>query len=256
MKIHSKQFGEGIVQIETGSVLPRGTPFDDGRIFFLQEIVDKNPKGFYVYDATKARWTLINEHRSLELTHVCTTDGITYSLTAETGATGNTYATVVLSPDNTHARITVKGSGSGEAEGFIFRNADIGHDVIRADNESFEWMGNKVWHDKNLHPIKFQPRERAIDVRVNHLAQGQETLFVNTTAGEIIVKLPHLITVGDRVTIIDDAGTFGDINCIVNGRGQNINGMGDDYILNKSNTAYTFVYQNANRGWRVLKQLS
>ncbi len=256
MKIHSKQFGEGVVQIETDNTLPRGTPFDDGRIFFLQEDQGKNLKGLYVYDATKARWTLINETRSLQLTHVSTTDGIVYSLTAETGASGSTYGNIILSPDNTHARLTVKGSGMGEATGFIFRNLDVGHDVICADVEKFEWMGNQVWHEKNLNPVKFQPRERGVDVRMNHLAQGQETLFVNSKAGEIIVKLPHLITVGDRVTIIDDEGTFSDTPCVVNGRGQHINGLGEDYLLDKSNTAYTFVYQNANRGWRVLKQQS
>ena len=256
MKIHSKQFGDGIVQIETGTILPRGTPFHNGRLFFLHEAYDKNLKGFYVYEKSKANWTLINDVRNLQVTNMCATGDITYSLTANTGLTGQTYANIILSNENTHARVTVKGSGTGEAKGFEFFNADEGKNVIVADSDKLEYMGGQVWHEKNLNPIKFQPRERAMDIRKAHLARGQETLFVNTKNGEIIIKLPHIITVGDRVTFIDDEGTFGDNPCIINGRGQKINSMEMDYELNESNTAYTFIYQNAQRGWRVLKQLS
>lgn len=254
MKIHSQQFGEGIVLIETGTELPRGTPFSDGRIFFLQGTYDKFKQGFYVYDASRAAWTIVNDTNSLHLSNTSTSDEIVYSLTNGSGSTGQTYGTVVLSPDNTHARITVKGSGDGEAAGFEFRNADVGYNIIKADAEKFEWMDSKVWHEKNLNPVKFQPRERGIDIRVNHMARSQETLFVNTKDGVITIKLPHIITVGDRVTIMDDDGTFDINHCVVNGRGQNINGKQTDYILDDPNTAYTFVYQNAKRGWRVLKQ--
>lgn len=253
MKIHSKQFGDGVVQIETGTKLPRGTPFTDGRIFFLNQEYETNPKGFYVYDATKAKWTLINDPRNLQITNMSTTEGIVYSLTAGQDVLGCTYATVTLSESTTHARAVVKGSGNGEALGFTWRNGDIGKDVLVADTEKLEYMEGVVWHEKNLNPNKFQPRQRAIDIRQNHMARSQEVLFVNTKAGEVLVKLPHIITVGDEVKIIDDMGTFGEHPCIVNGRGQNINGKAVDVRLDKPNGRYTLIYQNGNRGWRLFE---
>lgn len=252
MKIHSRQFGDGIVQIETGKTLPRGTPFTDGRVFFLNEIWEGHPKGFYVYDATKARWMLINESRNLQITNMSTTEGIVYSLTAGQDVMGSTYATVTLAEDATHARAVVKGSGNGEAQGFVWRNGDVGKDVLVADSEKLEYMEGVVWHEKNLNPNKFQPRQRAIDIRSNHMARSHEVLFVNTKVDEILIKLPHIITVGDEVKIIDDEGTFGENPCILNGRGQNINGKPVDITLNEPGR-YTLIYQNGNRGWRLFK---
>lgn len=253
MKIHSKQFGDGVVQIETGKQLPRGTPFTDGRLFFLHEGYDNWPKGFYAYDATKAKWFLVNETRNLQIQNMSTTEEIVYSLTNNQEEKGGRFATIILADDSTHAKMSVKGSGDGEAEGFIFRNDDVGKDVLKADNDTFEYLESKVWHERNLNPHKFQPRARAIDVRVNHMARSHEILFVNTKGGEIIVKLPHIITVGDTVEIIDDDGTFGENPCIVNGRGQHLNGKAVDVVLSIPGGRWRLIYQNANKGWRIFE---
>lgn len=248
MKIHSSQFGDGKVLIESGSLLPTCHPHDHGRLFF-----NTHEHQFYVYDANTANWFLINNDDNRHLSNLLVTDQITFSLVKNSDNTGRTFGTVILSEDNTVARLDIKSSGESVATGFEIRNADSGTNIIYADDDTFTWMDAKVWTEKNLTPAKFQPRERCVDVAGNYMCSSNELVFVNTTDQQCIIKLPQTITVGDKVTIYDDAGTFDKNPCIINGRGQNVNGLPVDVTLNTKGGCYSFVYQNTIKGWRMVK---
>lgn len=79
-----------------------------------------------------------------------------------------------------------------------------------------------------------------------------DTVFVNTTSGQVTINLPASPTLGQEVTIIDQKGTFGGNKCIVGRNGQNIMGFAENMDITTSFASVTLVFSgNATDGWRI-----
>jgi hypothetical protein len=62
---------------------------------------------------------------------------------------------------------------------------------------------------------------------------------------------------GDRITIIDGAGTFAVNNLTVHpGSGTIMGQTGKNLILNTNNVAVDLVYYNSTYGWRIIETSS
>jgi hypothetical protein len=73
--------------------------------------------------------------------------------------------------------------------------------------------------------------------------------FVNTTSGAITVTLPASPSIGQRVVIIDYAGTAATNNIIGNPNGSKINSGTGNIIISVNRTGLTFVYIDTTQGW-------
>lgn len=82
-------------------------------------------------------------------------------------------------------------------------------------------------------------------------AKRFQRILADTTAASFTIILPLNPQLGDRVQVIDAAGTWGTNNLILGRNGSNILGIADDFGLDTSNTWAELVYFNAARGWLV-----
>lgn len=75
--------------------------------------------------------------------------------------------------------------------------------------------------------------------------------FCNTTSAAFTVTLPATPSVGNKVTLIDYAGTFATNNLTVAGNGSNINSTTSNAILGTNRTGITFTYIDSTQGWLI-----
>lgn len=78
-----------------------------------------------------------------------------------------------------------------------------------------------------------------------------QRILVDTTAGSFTLTLPASPSLGDRVMVVDAAGTWGTNNLILGRNGSNIIGIADDFGCDTSNSWVELVYFNPARGWLV-----
>jgi hypothetical protein len=76
--------------------------------------------------------------------------------------------------------------------------------------------------------------------------------FVNTTAGAVTVNLAASPTVGDIFAISDYANTFNTYNVTLLRNGNLINGGAYDYTSGTDGVAFTLVYVDGTRGWKLV----
>ena len=78
--------------------------------------------------------------------------------------------------------------------------------------------------------------------------------FINTTSGAITVTLPSSPNIGDNISIIDYAGTFGSNNVTINVNGKKLNGVAGNGTLSTSNQQHTIVFTDDTKGWKIFNQ--
>ena len=66
------------------------------------------------------------------------------------------------------------------------------------------------------------------------------------------MTLPAGPSVGNRVKMVDYAGTWATNSVTVERNGANINGVAADFILNVNNSWVEFVYIDSIQGWKVI----
>lgn len=82
-------------------------------------------------------------------------------------------------------------------------------------------------------------------------ASAGQIIFIDTSDGESIVKLPKNPISGERVQIVDSRGTAQTNNIRVTGQGQRVNGTTADYVINVNYAAVTFIWDAAVSNWIV-----
>lgn len=87
----------------------------------------------------------------------------------------------------------------------------------------------------------------------NYSAIPSDKIVANTESGAFTVSLPATPAIGDEVSILDGAGTFGSNNLTVNRNGEKIMGVAEDFIFELDNSAGIFVYYNTTYGWRLFR---
>ena len=87
----------------------------------------------------------------------------------------------------------------------------------------------------------------------NYTAVKNDFVLCDTTSSGFTVTLPASPSNGDKVGIIDIAGTFGTNTLIVGRNGNLINGAASNYNLTTNNTSVVFIFV-AGYGWRFLSK--
>lgn len=235
--------------IDINNTFPQCTKLDNGCLFFLNKKTIDYPIGLYVYDALVDDWFSVNILNNQTFSNTVFSDTITCSLTNHNKVDGCTYFNMILSEDNTHAHFSVKGFGSGIAEGIIFTNADRGVEIMRADMEQISWMGNQVWTSKTLNPNKYKLNANILNVTKDHTVSISQILLINTSSKIITITLPEHANTGDSFTVIDVQGKFDVNNCKIKTNGVMINKSDSNVLLSKKDTSYLFIYQDIQQGW-------
>jgi hypothetical protein len=139
-------------------------------------------------------------------------------------------------------KLTPKGSGNLVFDGIKFPNADGTVDQILTTNGSgvlsfVDNSGGTSW--------------QAVITADPANAVAGNGYFANTTSAAFTITLPTAATIGDEISIIDYAGTFGTNNLTVGRNGHNIQGAAADLILTIDDQAITLVYVDATQGWLI-----
>mgnify|MGYP003147274888 CR=1 FL=1 len=80
-------------------------------------------------------------------------------------------------------------------------------------------------------------------------AANGEGYFVDTGSGAVTVTLPGSPSGGNIVSVSDYNGTAGTNTITIARNGSNINGDASNFLINKEDSAITFVYVDATVGW-------
>ena len=80
-------------------------------------------------------------------------------------------------------------------------------------------------------------------------AVSGEGYFVNSAGGAVIVTLPSSPSANSIVSVADYVGSAETNSITIARNGSNINGDASDYLINKSDSAVTFVFVDATAGW-------
>jgi hypothetical protein len=83
----------------------------------------------------------------------------------------------------------------------------------------------------------------------NFTAVKGEAYPVNTTSGEITVTLPATPSAGDQVQLVDYAGTFDTNKLIIDGNGEDIEGVALDFQLTGEREGVILTYIDSTQGW-------
>lgn len=78
---------------------------------------------------------------------------------------------------------------------------------------------------------------------------------VNTTSGQITVTLPASPVAGQKVTIVDYAGTFQTNYCLIAGNGANVQGSSSTKALIQKREGISFVYVDSTQGWLAISNV-
>jgi hypothetical protein len=76
--------------------------------------------------------------------------------------------------------------------------------------------------------------------------------FADTTGGAFTLTLPATPSIGNIVTVVDNASYWGTNNLTIARNGNLIMGAASDLTCNVSGGAFTLVYANSTTGWRIL----
>lgn len=89
-----------------------------------------------------------------------------------------------------------------------------------------------------------------------YTATAGKTYLVNTTSAPITVNIPSVgdVNVGDRIALIDPAGTWGTNNVTVgvNTATTKIANLNETLVLNIPNNSVELLYSGATFGWVLL----
>jgi hypothetical protein len=85
-----------------------------------------------------------------------------------------------------------------------------------------------------------------------YVAVSGDRIALNTTAEALTVTLPATPTAGDRVQILDAAGTFNSNNLTVGRNGSKINSSASDIIVSSQNAIVELIYINSTIGWKAV----
>ena len=143
---------------------------------------------------------------------------------------------------NIDLKLTPKGSGNLILDGISFPNADGSADQILTTNGSgvLSFVDNSGGTDW----------QAVITADPANAVAGQG-YFANTTSAAFTITLPTAATIGDEISIIDYAGTFGTNNLTVGRNGHNIQGAAADLTLAIDDQAITLVYVDSTQGWLI-----
>ena len=76
-------------------------------------------------------------------------------------------------------------------------------------------------------------------------------LVVPKTDGTLTITLPAIAVAGDRIEIVDVAGTAETNNFTIARNGKNIQSLAEDLIVNASGASFALVYYDTTYGWRI-----
>ena len=86
----------------------------------------------------------------------------------------------------------------------------------------------------------------------NYIASAGDRLFVDTTSSALTITLPSSPNVGDEVSFMDLAGTFGTNPLVIARNGQDIMNIAQDMTVDGANNAFSLVYTGSTYGWKFL----
>jgi len=80
-------------------------------------------------------------------------------------------------------------------------------------------------------------------------ASSNTGYIVNTTSGAVTVTLPASPTIGDKITLLDYAGTSGTNNIVIYANGRKMNGLTVNAAISTSRAALNLIYVDSTQGW-------
>lgn len=96
-----------------------------------------------------------------------------------------------------------------------------------------------------------------VAITTNYTANPNETILADTAGGPITVTIPTSgdAVIGNRISIVDPAGTFGTYNCVVGTTTATtkIASLNENLTLNVPYTSVELLYTGASYGWVLLK---
>lgn len=105
--------------------------------------------------------------------------------------------------------------------------------------------------------LQLTPVDQWAEVTTTATLSSNTNYFANTSSAAFTITLPSSPNMGDRITIIDGAGTFAVNNLTVHpGSGTIMGQTGKNLILNTNNVAVDLVYYNSTYGWRIIETSS
>ena len=129
----------------------------------------------------------------------------------------------------------------GYSEGSIWVNVATNNAFICVDSAA----GAAVWKPMSSNSIVWKMVTGPITAVAN------DGLMVNTSTSAIIVTLPSSPVLGQKIGIIDAAGTFATNNLTLARAGSKIMGLAADMVVNTNNASFTLVATDA-ADWRIL----
>ena len=182
----------------------------------------------------------INDSNGNEEIKFTTTASAVNEFTIINAATGNAPEISSTGGDtNIDLKITPKGTGKIVLDGISFPNTDGSPDQVLTTNGSGVLSFATVSGGAAWQAVK------SGDFNVT----AKEGYFVNTTSAAITATLPASPTIGDFVSFIDYAGTFDTNNLIIARNGKNIQGLGEDLVVNQERAGLTLVFTDNTQGW-------
>jgi hypothetical protein len=143
------------------------------------------------------------------------------------------YFTTLVAEDTSNAISTSTGALQ------ISGGAGIGLDL---------WVGGTIY--QNGEPLSGSTFSW-ITTDSNYVAQSGNHIFIDTTNSPVTVTLPAAPDVGDNVTFVDYAGTFGTNNLTFDRNGNLIMGLAEDLIVDVPHAANALIYSGTTNGWKI-----
>lgn len=89
-----------------------------------------------------------------------------------------------------------------------------------------------------------------IEANTTYAASENDFIFCDTTGAGFTVTLPAAPNNFQKITIVDEKGTFGSNWLSVGRNGKTIMGLAEDMTIDKDNATVTLVY--INNDWRLI----
>lgn len=86
----------------------------------------------------------------------------------------------------------------------------------------------------------------------NTTAVISDSLACDTTAGPFTVTMPLNPVINDTVMFMDYGSSFSPNALIISRNGKNIMGLAEDMLVDTKNAAFTLLYIDALKGWRII----
>jgi hypothetical protein len=160
-----------------------------------------------------------------------------HNLVLDTNSGSNSGVITIVDGANGNITITPNGSGNIVLDGLSFPNSDGAAGTFLKTNGSgtlsFGAAGTS-W--------------QAVKTGDFTAAAG-EGYFINTTSGTITMTLPSSPSIGDEVSFVDYAGTFGSNTMTVGRNSQKIQAASADLTVSVDRAANTLVFTDSTQGW-------